>query len=80
MLRAVLAAVILLVLPFAAQAQDERARCQERGASVDGSIAREAIERKVLAGVVVIAVHGSDTLLAVQADLVVSPVRWQHAR
>jgi D-alanyl-D-alanine carboxypeptidase len=67
MLRSALATMILLAVPFTAQAQDsagQQVRRRERVAAVVDSIAREAIGRKVLAGMVVIAVHGRDTLLA----------------
>jgi CubicO group peptidase (beta-lactamase class C family) len=57
----------LVAPPFAAQAQDSEGqpvRRRERVTAVVDSIARDAIGRKVLAGMVVIAVHGNDTLLA----------------
>jgi hypothetical protein len=67
MLRSALATLTLLTLPFAAFAQDSatpsRAR-RERVTRVVDSIARDAIGRQVLAGMVVIATRGPDTLLA----------------
>jgi D-alanyl-D-alanine carboxypeptidase len=57
----------LLAAPVTAQAQEragQQVSRREPVAAVVDSIARAAIERKVLAGMVVIAVRGSDTLLA----------------
>jgi D-alanyl-D-alanine carboxypeptidase len=67
MLRSALATMILLAALFTAQAQDsagQQVRRREQVAAVVDSVAGEAIGRKVLAGMVVIAVHGRDTLLA----------------
>jgi CubicO group peptidase (beta-lactamase class C family) len=67
MLRSAPVTITLLTAPFTAQGQDsaeQQVRRRERVAAVADSIGREAIERKVLTGMVVIAVHGSDTLLA----------------
>ena len=67
MLRSVLATLTLLTSPFAAFAQDSAGRSdarRERVIRVVDSIARDAIGRQVLAGMVVIAIRGPDTLLA----------------
>jgi CubicO group peptidase (beta-lactamase class C family) len=67
MLRSALVTLTLLAAPFTTRAQDSAGQPvsrRERVAAVVDSIAREAIGRKVLAGMVVIAVHRSDTFLA----------------
>jgi CubicO group peptidase (beta-lactamase class C family) len=67
MIRSALATVAIISLPLVA-CNEPRGEALEgsrgRVRSVVDSIAREAIERKVLAGMVVIAVHGRDTLLS----------------
>ena len=67
MLRSALATLTLLTLPFAAFAQDSAGPSRvprERVTRVVDSIAHDAIGRQVLAGMVVIATRGPDTLLA----------------
>jgi D-alanyl-D-alanine carboxypeptidase len=65
MIRSVLGTLAVLTIPVActrptgAEVESSRAR----GSAIVDSIARDAIGRKVLAGMVVVAMHGSDTLL-----------------
>ena len=67
MIRSALATLALLTIPVAAcspRSGEEREGRRERVGAVVDSIAREAVRRKVLAGMVIVAVQGRDTLVA----------------